>query len=117
MRHNYDFLEITDETRENILTRVTNKRFKAKFKAEIEVAEAKRLARQNMPRYRVKFSSLDSYHGGVGGYVASRIREKYSRCRIPSTSDIILYRDEIEEWEREALEQGLGSSFKAKKKK
>ncbi len=45
MKLHYDFLEITNETRENVLTGVTDKRFKAKFKAEIEVAEAQRLAR------------------------------------------------------------------------
>ncbi len=117
MKLHYDFLEITNETRENVLTGVTDKRFKAKFKAEIEAAEAKRLARQNMPRFRVKGNLFSGSDQGVGGYIRSRIKGIYRSCRIPSTSSIILYRDEIEKWKREALEQGLGSSYKAKKKK
>ncbi|GAA6996600.1 hypothetical protein ID0109_07710 [Helicobacter pylori] len=41
----------------------------------------------------------------------------YRSCRIPRTARIILSMDEIERWEKEALEQGLGNSFKPKKKK
>ncbi|GAA6982883.1 hypothetical protein ID0084_13820 [Helicobacter pylori] len=116
---NYDFLEIINETRENVLTGVTDKRFKAKFKPEIEVAEAKRLARQNMPRFRVK-GNLFSYGSdqGVGGYIRSRIKGIYnSSCRIPCTSSIILYRDEIEEWEREALKRKRKQKIKQKRKR
>ncbi len=85
-----------------------------KFKAEVEAA---RLARQNRPKFRVTDNLFSGGDGGVSGYIRSCIKWKYSRCRIPSTSDIILYRDEIEQWEREALEQGLGNSFKPKRKK
>ncbi|GAA9572724.1 hypothetical protein UBN67_10370 [Helicobacter pylori] len=37
--------------------------------------------------------------------------------RIPHTARITFSLDEIERWEKEALEQGLGNSFKLKKKK
>ncbi|GAA9197908.1 hypothetical protein Taiwan878_13600 [Helicobacter pylori] len=55
--------------------------------------------------------------GELGAIFRSRIKWKLSRCRIPSTVRIILSMDEIERWEKEALEQGLGNSFKPKKKK
>ncbi len=70
-----------------------------------------------MTRFRVKGNLFSGSHQGVGGYIRSRIEGIYRSCRIPRTSSIILYRDEIEKWKREALEQGLGSSYKAKKKK
>ncbi|WRE62325.1 hypothetical protein KVD25_06470 [Helicobacter pylori] len=86
-----------------------------KFKAEVEVA---RLARQNRSRFRVKDNLFsDSSDGGVRSHIRSCIKWKLSRCRIPSTARIILSMDEIERWEKEALEQGLGNSFKPKKKK
>ncbi|GAA9182468.1 hypothetical protein Taiwan47_10790 [Helicobacter pylori] len=53
----------------------------------------------------------------LGAIFRSRIKWKLSRCRIPSTAHIIIFLDEIERWEKEALEQGLGNSFKPKKKK
>ncbi|WP_244756788.1 hypothetical protein [Helicobacter pylori] len=40
-----------------------------------------------------------------------------SSCRIPHTARITFSLDEIERWEKEHLEQGLGNSFKPKKKK
>ncbi|GAA9081727.1 hypothetical protein Taitung45_05090 [Helicobacter pylori] len=60
--------------------------------------------------------------GELGAIFRSRIKWKLSRCRIPSTARIILSMDilsmdEIERWEKEALDQGLGNSFKPKKKK
>ncbi len=55
--------------------------------------------------------------GELGAIFRSRIKWKLSRCRIPSTARIILSMDEIERWEKEHLEQGLGNSFKPKKKK
>ncbi|GAA7334703.1 hypothetical protein MLS206_09330 [Helicobacter pylori] len=107
-----DFLEPTDEMLECV---PVLEELGRKFKAEVEAAK---LARQNMPRFRVKDSLFsDSSDGGLRGHIRSCIKWKLSRCRIPSTARIILSMDEIERWEKEALEQGLGNSFKPKKKK
>ncbi|GHP89246.1 hypothetical protein VN0264_04060 [Helicobacter pylori] len=106
MRLSYDFLEPTDEMPKYY---PVPEEIGKKFKAEVE---ARRLARQNMPRFRVKDNLFsDSSDGGVRGYIKSRIRAKYSSCRIPSTARIILFLDEIEKWEKEHLEQGLGDKF------
>ncbi len=88
-----------------------------KFLQIVNEAEAARLARQNMPRFRVKDNLFSGSYGGVRGYIRSKIRGIYSRCRIPHTARIIIFLDEIERWEKEHLEQGLGNSFKPKKKK
>ncbi|OLR50071.1 hypothetical protein [Helicobacter pylori] len=89
-----------------------------KFLQIVNEAEATSLARQNRPRFRVKDNLFsDSSDGGVRGYIRSRIKWKLSSCRIPHTARIILFLDEIEKWEKEALDQGLGNSFKLKKKK
>ncbi|UOR79249.1 hypothetical protein MPG76_00660 [Helicobacter pylori] len=112
MRLSYDFLEPTDEMLKYF---PTPKELGRKFKAEVEVAK---LARQNRPRFRVKDNLFsDSSDGGVRGYIRSRIKWKLSSCRISYTARIILFLDEIERWEKEALDQGLGNSFKPKKKK
>lgn len=112
IRLSYDFLEPTDELPKYF---PVPEELGKKFKAEVE---ARRLARQNMPKFRVKDNLFsDSSDGGVRGYIRSRIRAKYNRCRIPNTARIILFLDEIERWEKEHLEQGLGNSFKPKKKK
>lgn len=55
--------------------------------------------------------------GELGAIFRSRIKWKYSSCRILHTAHIIFFLDEIERWEKEHLEQGLGNSFKPKKKK
>ncbi|GAA7682158.1 hypothetical protein COL0001_04340 [Helicobacter pylori] len=110
MRSSYDFLAPTDEVPECVLV---PKELGRKFKAEVEVA---RLARQNRPRFRIKDNLFsDSSDGGLRGYIRSRIRGMYSRYRIPHTARITLSMDEIERWEKEALEQGLGNSLKPKK--
>lgn len=85
---------------------------------EAEV-ESRRLARQNMPRFRVKDNFFSGGDGGVRGYssIGSRIEAIYSNYRISHTARITFSLDEIERWEKEALEQGLGNSFKPKKKK
>ncbi|GAA9175449.1 hypothetical protein HpHA188_14310 [Helicobacter pylori] len=106
IRLSYDFLEPTDELPKYF---PVPEELGKKFKAEVE---ARRLARQNMPKFRVKDNLFsDSSDGGVRGYIRSRIRAKYSRCRIPNTARIILFLDEIEEWEKEYLEQGLGNKL------
>ncbi|GAA8954841.1 hypothetical protein HpEKB34_10770 [Helicobacter pylori] len=46
-----------------------------------------------------------------------RLERSYRSCRIPHTARITLSMDSIKKWEKEALEQGLGNSFKPKKKK
>ncbi|GAA7086372.1 hypothetical protein Kyoto4A_08570 [Helicobacter pylori] len=46
-----------------------------------------------------------------------RLEGSYRSCRIPHRARIIIFLDDIERWEKEALEQGLGNSFKPKKKK
>ncbi|GAA7015090.1 hypothetical protein KYTH78_00110 [Helicobacter pylori] len=46
-----------------------------------------------------------------------RLEGSYRSCRIPHTARITFSLDEIERWEKEHLEQGLGNSFKPKKKK
>ncbi|GAA8661240.1 hypothetical protein HpBT336_01130 [Helicobacter pylori] len=88
-----------------------------KFLQIVNEAEATSLARQNRPRFKVKDNFFSGGYWGVRGYIRSRIRAKYNRCRIPNTARIILFLDEIERWEKEHLEQGLGNSFKPKKKK
>ncbi|GAA9162317.1 hypothetical protein Taiwan2_10540 [Helicobacter pylori] len=89
-----------------------------KFLQIVNEVEAARLARQNRPRFKVKDNLFsDSSDGGVRSHIRSCIKWKLSRCRIPSTAHIILSMDSIERWEKEALEQGLGNSFKPKKKK
>ncbi|GHR17797.1 hypothetical protein VN1248_11810 [Helicobacter pylori] len=55
--------------------------------------------------------------GELGAIFRSRIKWRYSSCRILHTARIIIFLDDIERWEKEALEQGLGNSFKPKKKK
>ncbi|BAM98674.1 hypothetical protein HPOK310_1246 [Helicobacter pylori OK310] len=90
-----------------------------KFLQIVNEAEAVRLARQNMPRFRVKDNFFSGGDGGVRGYssIGSRIEAIYSNYRIPHTARITFSLDEIERWEKEHLEQGLGNSFKPKKKK
>ncbi|GAA9133769.1 hypothetical protein Taitung71_02870 [Helicobacter pylori] len=88
-----------------------------KFLQIVNEAEATSLARQNRPRFKVKDNLFSGSYGGVRGYIRSKIREIYSRCRIPHTTRITFSLDEIERWEKEHLEQGLGNSFKPKKKK
>ncbi|GHQ17792.1 hypothetical protein [Helicobacter pylori] len=46
-----------------------------------------------------------------------RLEGSYRSCRISHTARITFSLDEIERWEKEHLEQGLGNSFKPKKKK
>ncbi|MGN8452237.1 hypothetical protein ACR9KX_04110 [Helicobacter pylori] len=87
-----------------------------KFLQIVNEAEATSLARQNMPRFRVKDNFFSGGDGGVRGYIRSRIKWKLSRCRIPHTARIIFFLDDIERWEKEALDQGLGNSFKPKTK-
>ncbi|GAA7356938.1 hypothetical protein MLS218_07750 [Helicobacter pylori] len=109
-----DFLEPTDEMLECV---PVLEELGRKFKAEVEAAK---LARQNRSRFRVKDSLFsDSSDGGLRGHIRirSQIRGIYRTSRIPHTARIILSMDEIERWEKEALEQGLGNSFKPKKKK
>ncbi|TPH44372.1 hypothetical protein FIM76_02820 [Helicobacter pylori] len=55
--------------------------------------------------------------GELGAIFRSRIRGMYSSCRISHTARITLSMDSIKKWEKEALEQRLGNSFKPKKKK
>ncbi|GAA7250089.1 hypothetical protein ID0469_10340 [Helicobacter pylori] len=55
--------------------------------------------------------------GKLGAIFRSRIRGMYRSCRIPHTVRITLSMDNVERREKEALEQGLGNSFKPKKKK
>ncbi|UOS17689.1 hypothetical protein MPF99_02625 [Helicobacter pylori] len=91
-----------------------------KFLQIVNEAEATSLARQNRPRFKVKDNFFsDSSDGGVRGYssIGSRIEAIYRIYRIPHTARITFSLDEIERWEKEALEQGLGNSFKPKKKK
>ncbi|OLR43524.1 hypothetical protein [Helicobacter pylori] len=91
-----------------------------KFLQIVNEAEATSLARQNRPRFRVKDNLFsDSSDGGVRGYssIGSRIEAIYRIYRIPHTARITFSLDEIERWEKEHLEQGLGNSFKPKKKK
>ncbi|WP_231172565.1 hypothetical protein [Helicobacter pylori] len=108
----YDFLELTGKILECVLV---PKGLGRKFKAEVEVA---RLARQNMPRFKVKDNLFsDSSDGGLRDHVRSQIRGIYSTGRISHTVRIIIFLDDIERWEKEHLEQGLGNSFKPKKKK
>lgn len=114
MRLSYDFLEPTNELPKYF---PTPKELGRKFKAEVEVAK---LARQNRPRFRVKDNLFsDSSDGGVRGYgsIGSRIEAIYRIYRISHTAHITFSLDEIERWEKEHLEQGLGNSFKPKKKK
>ncbi|GAA8778704.1 hypothetical protein oki760_05160 [Helicobacter pylori] len=102
-----------------------------KFLQIVNKAEATSLARQNRPRFRVKDNLFsDSSDGGVRGYgsigsrgvrgygsIGSRIEAIYRIYRISHTARITFSLDEIERWEKEHLEQGLGNSFKPKKKK
>ncbi|MFT2772263.1 hypothetical protein ACMWQC_03585 [Helicobacter pylori] len=90
-----------------------------KFLQIVNEAEATSLARQNMPRFRVKDNLFSSGDGGVRGYssIGSRIEAIYRIYRISHTARITFSLDEIERWEKEHLEQGLGNSFKPKKKK
>ncbi len=89
-----------------------------KFLQIVNEAEAVRLARQNMPRFRVKDNLFSGSYEGVRGYssIGSRIEAIYSNYRIPHTARITLSMDSIKKWEKEALEQGLGNSFKPKTK-
>ncbi|GAA9190929.1 hypothetical protein HpHA192_10450 [Helicobacter pylori] len=91
-----------------------------KFLQIVNEAEATSLARQNRSRFRVKDNLFsDSSDGGVRGYgsIGSRIEAIYRIYRISHTARITFSLDEIERWEKEHLEQGLGNSFKPKKKK
>ncbi|GAA7116327.1 hypothetical protein ID0221_10210 [Helicobacter pylori] len=90
-----------------------------KFLQIVNEAEATSLARQNMPRFKVKDNFFSGGYWGVRGYssIGSRIEAIYSNYKIPHTARITFSLDEIERWEKEALEQGLGNSFKPKKKK
>ncbi|GAA8127898.1 hypothetical protein HpBT112_00110 [Helicobacter pylori] len=90
-----------------------------KFLQIVNEAEATSLARQNMPRFKVKDNFFSGGYWGVRGYgsIGSRIEAIYSNYRIPHTARITFSLDEIERWEKEHLEQGLGNSFKPKKKK
>ncbi|GAA6855022.1 hypothetical protein AOH212_11820 [Helicobacter pylori] len=90
-----------------------------KFLQIVNEAEATSLARQNMPRFKVKDNLFSSGDGGVRGYgsIGSRIEAIYRIYRISHTARITFSLDEIERWEKEHLEQGLGNSFKPKKKK
>ncbi|GAA9838035.1 hypothetical protein VN0558_06670 [Helicobacter pylori] len=91
-----------------------------KFLQIVNEAEATSLARQNRPRFKVKDNLFsDSSDGGVRGYgsIGSRIEAIYRIYRISHTARITFSLDEIERWEKEHLEQGLGNSFKPKKKK
>ncbi|MFT2613873.1 hypothetical protein ACMWQM_02995 [Helicobacter pylori] len=108
----YDFLEPTDEMPKYF---PAPKELGRKFKAE---AEAAKLARQNRPRFRIKDNLFsDSSDGGLRGYIRSRIKWKLSSCRISHTARITFSLDEIERWEKEHLEQGLGNSFNQRKRK
>ncbi|GAA9742096.1 hypothetical protein VN0139_06780 [Helicobacter pylori] len=55
--------------------------------------------------------------GELGAILEVRLEGSYRSCRIPHTARITLSMDSIKKWEKEALEQGLGNSFKPKKKK
>ncbi|WP_121018541.1 hypothetical protein [Helicobacter pylori] len=90
-----------------------------KFLQIVNEAEATSLARQNMPRFKVKDNLFSSGDGGVRGYgsIGSRIEAIYRIYRISHTARITFSLDEIERWEKEHLEQELGNSFKPKKKK
>ncbi|GAA7497055.1 hypothetical protein JP0003_06930 [Helicobacter pylori] len=91
-----------------------------KFLQIVNEAEATSLARQNRPSFKVKDNFFsDSSDRGVRGYssIGSHIEAIYSNYRIPHTARITFSLDEIERWEKEHLEQGLGNSFKPKKKK
>ncbi|GAA6832648.1 hypothetical protein AOH201_10100 [Helicobacter pylori] len=90
-----------------------------KFLQIVNEAEATSLARQNMPRFKVKDNLFSSGDGGVRGYgsIGSRIEAIYRIYRISHTARITFSLDEIERWEKEHLEQRLGNSFKPKKKK
>ncbi len=55
--------------------------------------------------------------GELGAILEVRLEGSYRSCRIPHTARITFSLDEIERWEKEHLEQGLGNSFKPKKKK
>ncbi|GAA7039574.1 hypothetical protein Kyoto35A_09680 [Helicobacter pylori] len=90
-----------------------------KFLQIVNEAEATSLARQNMPRFRVKDNFFSGGDGGVRGYgsIGSRIEAIYRIYRISHTARITFSLDEIERWEKEHLEQRLGNSFKPKKKK
>ncbi len=107
MRLNYDFLEPTNELPKYF---PVPEELGRKFKAEVEAAK---LARQNMPRFRVKDSLFsDSSDGGLRGHIRSQIRGIYRTSRIPHTARIILSMDEIERWEKEALERVITTILK-----
>ncbi len=55
--------------------------------------------------------------GELGAILEVRLEGSYRSCRISHTARITFSLDEIGRWEKEALEQGLGNSFKPKKKK
>ncbi|BAW44661.1 hypothetical protein [Helicobacter pylori] len=90
-----------------------------KFLQIVNEAEATSLARQNRPRFKVKDNFFSGGYWGVRGYssIGSRIEAIYRIYRISHTARITFSLDEIERWEKEHLEQGLGNSFKPKKKK
>lgn len=90
-----------------------------KFLQIVNEAEATSLARQNMPRFKVKDNFFSGGYWGVRGYssIGSRIEAIYRIYRISHTARITFSLDKIERWEKEHLEQGLGNSFKPKKKK
>ncbi|MFT2747693.1 hypothetical protein ACMWPW_06795 [Helicobacter pylori] len=89
-----------------------------KFLQIVNEAEATSLARQNRPRFKVKDNFFSGGYWGVRGYssIGSRIEAIYRIYRISHTARITFSLDEIERWEKH-LEQGLGNSFKPKKKK
>ncbi|GAA9046466.1 hypothetical protein BTM304_11020 [Helicobacter pylori] len=97
IRLSYDFLEPTDELPKYF---PVPEELGKKFKAEVE---ARRLARQNMPKFRVKDNLFsDSSDGGVRGYgsIGSRIEAIYRIYRISHTARITFSLDEIERWEK-----------------
>ncbi|GAA9964133.1 hypothetical protein VN0921_09390 [Helicobacter pylori] len=73
-----------------------------KFLQIVNEAEAASLARQNMPRFRVKDNFFSGGDGGVRGYssIGSRIEAIYSNYRISHTARITFSLDEIERWEK-----------------
>ncbi|GAA6916858.1 hypothetical protein AOH271_09190 [Helicobacter pylori] len=69
-----------------------------KFLQIVNEAEATSLARQNMPRFKVKDNLFSSGDGGVRGYgsIGSRIEAIYRIYRISHTARITFSLDEIE---------------------
>lgn len=73
-----------------------------KFLQIVNEAEATSLARQNMPRFRVKDNFFSGGDGGIMGYssIESRIEAIYRIYRISHTARITFSLDEIERWEK-----------------